>query len=204
MHGFDFSDAVAAILELAPPRRARCLCIAPASSTVIYARSNPLANSAAAASATSAYSAQPVLLFGIPNDFILFSLTLLGVALFHHKTLEVALSGLVAVMLYKLLFTGSGKARASPACCSSCTTNRLSSIYCRGFPTVNAGSSWTSEAAQQRDTPTFYGLTIYRPVPLIGRARRRACCQKYLIQHIPQSGRRRESKTQIRNRDEMI
>src|SRR5215203_4204926 len=43
---------------------------------------------------------------GIPVDFILFGLTLLGVAVFHHKTLEVALTGLVAVTLYKLVFTG--------------------------------------------------------------------------------------------------
>jgi hypothetical protein len=51
------------------------------------------------------YSAQPVHLFGIPVDFILFGLTLLAVALFHHKTLEVALIGLVAVTLYKLAST---------------------------------------------------------------------------------------------------
>src|SRR4051794_13352562 len=63
-------------------------------------------NPAAAASTTSVYSAQPVYLFGIPVDFILFGLTLLGVAVFHHKTLEVALAGLIAVTLYKLLFTG--------------------------------------------------------------------------------------------------
>ena len=64
------------------------------------------ANPAAAASTTSVYSAQPVYLLGIPVDFILFGLTLLAVAVFHHKTLEVALTGLVAVTLYKLLFTG--------------------------------------------------------------------------------------------------
>jgi Na+/H+ antiporter NhaD/arsenite permease-like protein len=45
-------------------------------------------------------------LFGIPVDFILFGLTLLGVALFHHKTLQVALTGLGTITLYKLLFTG--------------------------------------------------------------------------------------------------
>jgi Na+/H+ antiporter NhaD/arsenite permease-like protein len=45
-------------------------------------------------------------LFGIPVDFSLFGLTLLGVAVFHHKTLEVALTGLAAVTVYKLLFTG--------------------------------------------------------------------------------------------------
>jgi Na+/H+ antiporter NhaD/arsenite permease-like protein len=49
---------------------------------------------------------EPVLLFGIPVDFILFGLTLLGVAVFHHHTLRVALIGLSAVTLYKLGFTG--------------------------------------------------------------------------------------------------
>ncbi len=43
---------------------------------------------------------------GIPVDFILFALTLLGVALFHHATLYVALTGLVTISLYKILFTG--------------------------------------------------------------------------------------------------
>jgi Na+/H+ antiporter NhaD/arsenite permease-like protein len=65
-----------------------------------------LANPAAAASTTGVYSAQPVYLLGVPIDFILFGLTLLGVAVFHHKTLEVAVAGLAAVTLYKLLFTG--------------------------------------------------------------------------------------------------
>ena len=49
---------------------------------------------------------EPILVFGIPIDFILFALTLLGVALFHHKTLEVALTGLAAIIVYKLFFTG--------------------------------------------------------------------------------------------------
>ena len=49
---------------------------------------------------------EPVLVFGIPVDFILFALTLLGVALFHHKTLQVALGGLAAIIVYKLIFTG--------------------------------------------------------------------------------------------------
>lgn len=43
---------------------------------------------------------------GIPVDFILFALTLLGVALFHDHTLKVALTGLVTIALYKLVFTG--------------------------------------------------------------------------------------------------
>jgi Na+/H+ antiporter NhaD/arsenite permease-like protein len=49
---------------------------------------------------------QPILLFGIPVDFILFAATLLGVAVFHHKTLQVALTGLAAIVVYKLVFTG--------------------------------------------------------------------------------------------------
>ena len=46
------------------------------------------------------------MVFGIPVDFILFALTLLGVALFHHHTLPVALTGLGAIIVYKLIFTG--------------------------------------------------------------------------------------------------
>jgi len=45
-------------------------------------------------------------LFGIPVEFILFALTLLGVAVFHHYTLQVALTGLASIVLYKLGFTG--------------------------------------------------------------------------------------------------
>ena len=44
--------------------------------------------------------------FGIPADFILFALTLLGVALFHNHTLRVGLTGLAVITAYKLLFTG--------------------------------------------------------------------------------------------------
>ena len=43
---------------------------------------------------------------GIPVDFLLFALTLLGVALFHAHTLEVALTGAAAITLYQWLFTG--------------------------------------------------------------------------------------------------
>jgi Na+/H+ antiporter NhaD/arsenite permease-like protein len=47
-----------------------------------------------------------MLVFGIPVDFILFALTLLGVALFHRYTLPVALTGLAVIIVYKLAFTG--------------------------------------------------------------------------------------------------
>jgi Na+/H+ antiporter NhaD/arsenite permease-like protein len=43
---------------------------------------------------------------GVPVDFVLFALTLAGVALFHHHTLQVALIGLGVITLYKLGFTG--------------------------------------------------------------------------------------------------
>ena len=43
---------------------------------------------------------------GIPVDFILFALTLLGVALFHHHVLKVALAGLATISVYKIVFTG--------------------------------------------------------------------------------------------------
>jgi Na+/H+ antiporter NhaD/arsenite permease-like protein len=56
--------------------------------------------------AAPATGSMPVVsVFGIPLDFILFALTLLGVALFHHHTLRVALIGLAAIVTYKLLFT---------------------------------------------------------------------------------------------------
>jgi Na+/H+ antiporter NhaD/arsenite permease-like protein len=45
-------------------------------------------------------------LFGIPVEFILFALTLLGVALFHAHTLWVALTGLAVIAGYKILITG--------------------------------------------------------------------------------------------------
>jgi Na+/H+ antiporter NhaD/arsenite permease-like protein len=48
----------------------------------------------------------PILALGIPFEFILFALTLLGVALFHRHTLPIALAGLAAITAYKLIFTG--------------------------------------------------------------------------------------------------
>ena len=42
----------------------------------------------------------------IPVEFILFAATLLGVALFHARTLAVSLSGLAAIAAYKIAFTG--------------------------------------------------------------------------------------------------
>lgn len=44
------------------------------------------------------------LIFGIRPEFILFALTLLGVALFHRYTLWVALIGLTAILTFKFIF----------------------------------------------------------------------------------------------------
>lgn len=44
--------------------------------------------------------------FPVPIEFLLFGLTLIGVAVFHHHTLRVSLIGLGAIVLYKLFFTG--------------------------------------------------------------------------------------------------
>ena len=49
---------------------------------------------------------ETVWVIGIPVDFTLFGLTLLGVAIFHHHTLPIALTGLAAITAYKLAFTG--------------------------------------------------------------------------------------------------
>jgi Na+/H+ antiporter NhaD/arsenite permease-like protein len=43
---------------------------------------------------------------GVPLDFVLFGLTLAGVALFHHQVLWVALIGVTVIALYKIGFTG--------------------------------------------------------------------------------------------------
>ena len=54
----------------------------------------------------SAWADGPVLVAGIPLDFILFGLTLLGVALFHNYTLYVGLTGVTVISLYKIFITG--------------------------------------------------------------------------------------------------
>lgn len=44
------------------------------------------------------------LIFGIRLEFIIFALTLIGVAVFHHKTMYVALAGLATLLILKYLF----------------------------------------------------------------------------------------------------
>jgi Na+/H+ antiporter NhaD/arsenite permease-like protein len=48
---------------------------------------------------------EPPSLGPVPVDFILFGITLAGVALLHRHTLKVALTGLVVITLYKVLFS---------------------------------------------------------------------------------------------------
>lgn len=60
----------------------------------------------AQAQAAPAAASEGPAIFGIPVDFILFGLTLLSVAVLHHHTLAVALTGLAAITIYKLIFTG--------------------------------------------------------------------------------------------------
>ncbi len=50
--------------------------------------------------------AQPVMLGPVPVDFLLFAAVLAGIAFFHRHTFRVAVTGLVAITLYKILFTG--------------------------------------------------------------------------------------------------
>jgi Na+/H+ antiporter NhaD/arsenite permease-like protein len=64
-----------------------------------------LAATPAAAALVEAAGA-PVRLLGIPVDFILFGATLIAVGVFHHHTLAVGLTGLAAITIYKLAFTG--------------------------------------------------------------------------------------------------
>ncbi len=56
--------------------------------------------------ASAARAADGPAVFGIPVDFILFAATLLGVAMFHHHVLKVALGGLAVIAAYKIVFTG--------------------------------------------------------------------------------------------------
>ena len=45
-------------------------------------------------------------LLGVPLEFFLFGATLIGVALFHHRTFTVAFTGLAAIIVYKFFVTG--------------------------------------------------------------------------------------------------
>jgi len=53
-----------------------------------------------------AMTPQDPTIFGIPVEFVLFGLTLAGVAIFHQRTMRAALTGLVTITIYKIIFTG--------------------------------------------------------------------------------------------------
>jgi Na+/H+ antiporter NhaD/arsenite permease-like protein len=65
-----------------------------------------IAGAAALIASAPALAAEGPVVLGVPVDFILFGLMLLGVALFHRYTLYVALAGLAVITAYKLGFTG--------------------------------------------------------------------------------------------------
>lgn len=58
------------------------------------------------AALASAGGARGPELFGVPLEFFLFGLVLLGVALFHKHTLPIAVGGLAVILGYKILATG--------------------------------------------------------------------------------------------------
>ena len=61
---------------------------------------------AVAATAAAGWSPQIVSLGPVPLDFIFFACVLLGIALFHKLTFQVAVGGLIFITLYKLGVTG--------------------------------------------------------------------------------------------------
>ena len=59
----------------------------------------------------------------VPVDFVLFGVTLLGVALFHHHTLQVALTGLAAIVaLQARLHAASRRAGLAGLAATSATS----------------------------------------------------------------------------------
>jgi Na+/H+ antiporter NhaD/arsenite permease-like protein len=83
-----------AVCKTDPGKRALAFCVLLGSATPLLALA-----------ASSVTHSGPQLI-GIPLEFVLFALTLLGVAVFHQHTLAVAVSGLLGITAYKLLFTG--------------------------------------------------------------------------------------------------
>ena len=78
----------------------------------------------AASPALAAAAGEHPTVFGIPVDFILFALTLIGVAVFHRHTLQVALTGLaVIVALQARLHRLQDRPRLRRASSGTCTTS---------------------------------------------------------------------------------
>jgi Na+/H+ antiporter NhaD/arsenite permease-like protein len=54
----------------------------------------------------AAYAVPVLAVVNVPLEFVLFGLTLLSLAIFHHRTMRVAVAGLVIISAYKVAFTG--------------------------------------------------------------------------------------------------
>ncbi len=65
-----------------------------------------LASPVSAAEGAAGWSPHIITLGPVPIDFILFAGVLLGIALFHHHTFNIAVGGVIVVTLYKLMVTG--------------------------------------------------------------------------------------------------
>jgi hypothetical protein len=94
-------------------------------------------------------------LFGIPLEFVLFALVLLGVALFHHRTMQVALAGLAAILAFKFLFTEFNLLHHLEL--EWRTLTNLFGPCCRtGCPTIGraASLSWPSPASSPSSLTT--------------------------------------------------
>lgn len=50
-------------------------------------------------------------LFGIPTEFFIFGLTLVGIAVLHRHALPIALGGLAAIVAFKLGYTGTKRSQ---------------------------------------------------------------------------------------------
>ena len=106
---------------------------------------------------------------GIPVDFILFALTLLGVALFHHHTLRVAVTGLAMIIaLQARLHRIQDGPRHRRASSSTCCTSGSSSPTCSACCSASRCCRSTSRTAR---CPAV--LPQYLPRRLEGR---RSCC----------------------------
>jgi Na+/H+ antiporter NhaD/arsenite permease-like protein len=79
-------------------------CVSPSAIATASAGIAALLFGACAHAAASAVTIPTVV--GIPVDFLLFGAILIGIALFHHHTLWIAVSGLVVITLYKIFITG--------------------------------------------------------------------------------------------------
>jgi Na+/H+ antiporter NhaD/arsenite permease-like protein len=66
----------------------------------------PLGSATGSAGTATVQGDTAMTVFGIPVDFVLFALTLIGVALFHHHTMVIALGGAAVITLFQLVFTG--------------------------------------------------------------------------------------------------